>query len=72
MINKNKKYKRKRRRTTKLHKWEKTTLKTFLKTPLLCSGEYWAFIGKTSGTGGSYGAIWGHTLKYDGGSMTWP
>jgi len=34
MIYKNEKYKRRRTTTTKLHKWEKTTLKTILKTLL--------------------------------------
>jgi len=37
MIYKNEKYKR-RRKTTKLHKWEKTTLKTLLPGNLLNIG----------------------------------
>ena len=67
----NGKYKRGKRRITNLNypnnyiHGEETTLKTSSKLLFPCSGEYWAFISKTSGTGGPYWAIRGYASKYD-------
>jgi len=50
----NEKYKSERSKTTNINYPREKKLHS--RTPSSCSGEYWAFIGKTNGTGGPYGA----------------